>query len=158
MCQLCTTSQLFQRFTAITLSILRVFSNFVPFRNSFSVSPPSLCQFYVFLVFTCHYFVCQVFHILLTPCTNFVPLHNSFSVSPPSLCQFYVFLVFTCHNFVMFFYILLTSCANFVPFRNSFSVSPPSLCQFYVFLVTLYHFATLSAFHRHHFVNFTCFW
>ena len=32
-------------------------ANSVPFRNFFSVSPPSLCQFYVFLVFTCHNFV-----------------------------------------------------------------------------------------------------
>ena len=29
----------------------------VPFHNFFSGSPPSLCQFYVFLVFTCHNFV-----------------------------------------------------------------------------------------------------
>ena len=77
-------------------------TNFVPFHNFFSGSPPSLCQFYVFLVFTCHNFV-MFFHILLTPCANFVPFRNFFSVSPPSLCQFYVFLVFTCHNLVMFF-------------------------------------------------------
>ena len=46
---------------AITLSSFSHFANsmcnFVPFRNFFSVSPPSLCQFYVFLVFTCHYFM-----------------------------------------------------------------------------------------------------
>ena len=72
------------------------------FTTFFFVSPPSLCQFYVFLVFTCHNFV-MFFHILLTPCANFVPFRNFFSVSPPSLCQFYVFLVFTCHNLVMFF-------------------------------------------------------
>ena len=78
MCQLCTFSQLFQRFTAITLSILRVFSVYMPL-------------------------LCQVFYILLTPCTNFEPLHI-YSVSPPPLCQFYVFYVFTCHNILIFSY------------------------------------------------------
>ena len=71
MYQLCTTSQLLQCLTATTLSILRVFlciympwlchvfqilltpcANFVPFRNYFSVSPPSLCQFYLFFTHT----------------------------------------------------------------------------------------------------------
>ena len=33
MCQLCTISQLFKRFTAITLSILRVFSVYMPWRD-----------------------------------------------------------------------------------------------------------------------------
>ena len=44
----------FVKFSHILLSRC---TNFESFHNCFSVSPPSLCQFHLFLGFTCHNFV-----------------------------------------------------------------------------------------------------